>query len=127
MKITINEKDYTPYFGLDFIEALDSNEMVGSVNYNGMDVAVGTTMVIGLLADTRNPKYLVPIIKAALCTEDSMPTDVEIKKWIESQENLKNTVDSFLLNLQKVNLLQEMVNWKSVKIENKQALKMYLS
>lgn len=127
MKITINEKDYTPYFGLDFIEALDLNEMVGSVNYNGMDVAVGTTMVIGLLADTRNPKYLVPIIKAALCTEDSMPTDVEIKKWIENQENLKNTVDSFLLNLQKVNLLQEMVNWKSVKIENKQALKMYLS
>jgi hypothetical protein len=124
MKITINEKDYALYFGLDFIEMLDTND---TVDYNGTEVAVGTTMVIGLLADTRNPKYLVPIIKAALCTEDSIPTDVEIKQWIESQKNLKNTVDAFLLHLQKVNLLQEMVNWKSVKIQNKEALKMYLS
>lgn len=123
MKITINEHDYTPYFGLDFIETLDNNE---SVAYNGMDVAVGTTMVIGLLSDTRNPKYLVPIIKAALCTEDSIPSDADIKKWVEGQENLKNTVDAFLLNLQKVNLLQEMVNWKQVKIDNKAALKMFL-
>lgn len=124
MKITINKKDYTLYFGLDFIEMLDTND---TVDYNGTEVAVGTTMVIGLLADTRNPKYLVPIVKAALCTEESIPTDAEIKQWIESQENLKNTVDAFLLHLQKVNLLQEMVNWKSVKIQNKEALKMYLS
>ena len=124
MKITINEKEYTPYFGLDFIEQLDESD---TVEYNGTDVAVGTTMVIGLLADTRNPKYLVPIIKAALCTEDTIPTDSEIKKWVESQENLKNTVDAFLLNLQKVNLLQEMVNWKAVKVQNKEALKLYLS
>lgn len=124
MKITINETSYTPYFGLDFIEALDKTD---TVDYNGNEVAVGTTMTIGLLADTRNPKYLVPIIKAALCTEDTIPTDVDIKKWIESQENMKNTVDAFLLNLQKVNLLQEMVNWQQVKIQNKEALKMYLS
>lgn len=124
MKITINDKEYTLYFGLDFIEKLDASD---TVQYIGSEIAVGTTMVIGLLADTRNPKYLVPIIKAALCTEDTIPTDVDIKKWIESQENMKNTVDAFLLNLQKVNLLQEMVNWNQVKIQNKEALKMYLS
>lgn len=124
MKITINKKDYTLHFGLDFIEQLDKNDTVA---YNGSEIAVGTTMVIGLLADTRNPKYLVPIIKAALCTEESIPTDAEIKQWIESQENMKNTVDAFLLNLQKVNLLQEMVNWKAVKVQNKEALKMFLS
>lgn len=124
MKITINDKEYTLYFGLDFIEALDKTD---TIDYNGNEVAVGTTMTIGLLADTRNPKYLVPVIKAALCTEDTIPTDIDIKKWIESQENMKNTVDAFLLNLQKVNLLQEMVNWNQVKIQNKEALKMYLS
>lgn len=124
MKITINKKDYALHFGLDFIEQLDKNDTVA---YNGSEIAVGTTMVIGLLADTRNPKYLVPIIKAALCTEESIPTDAEIKQWIESQENMKNTVDAFLLNLQKVNLLQEMVNWKAVKVQNKEALKMFLS
>ncbi|WP_368250906.1 tail assembly chaperone [Enterococcus sp. 2201sp1_2201st1_B8_2201SCRN_220225] len=124
MKITINGTGYTPYFGLDFIENLDNSNIV---QYNGSEITVGTTMVIGLLADTRNPKYLVPIIKAALCTEDTIPTDVDLKKWVEGQENIKNTVDAFLLNLQKVNLLQEMVNWKSVKIQNKEALKMYLS
>lgn len=124
MKITIKDKEYTLYFGLDFIEALDKTD---TVDYNGNEVAVGTTMTIGLLADTRNPKYLVPIIKAALCTADTIPTDVDIKKWIESQENMKNTVDAFLLNLQKVSLLQEMVNWNQVKIQNKEALKMYLS
>lgn len=124
MKITISKKDYTLHFGLDFIEQLDKNDTVA---YNGSEIAVGTTMVIGLLADTRNPKYLVPIIKAALCTEESIPTDAEIKQWIESQENMKNTVDAFLLNLQKVNLLQEMVNWKAVKVQNKEALKMFLS
>ena len=124
MKITIKDKEYTLYFGLDVIEALDKSD---TIDYNGNEVAVGTTMTIGLLADTRNPKYLVPVIKAALCTEDTIPTDVDIKKWIESQENMKNTVDAFLLNLQKVNLLQEMVNWNQVKIQNKEALKMYLS
>lgn len=124
MKITINKKEYTLYFGLDFIEKLDASN---TVQYNGSEIAVGTTMVIGLLADTRNPKYLVPIIKAALCTEDTIPTDIDIKKWIEEQENMKNTVDAFLLNLQKVSLLQEMVNWQQVKIQNKEALKMYLS
>lgn len=124
MKITISKKDYTLHFGLDFIEQLDKNDTVA---YNGSEIAVGTTMVIGLLADTRNPKYLVPIIKAALCTEESIPADAEIKQWIESQENMKNTVDAFLLNLQKVNLLQEMVNWKAVKVQNKEALKMFLS
>lgn len=124
MKITISEKDYTLYFGLDFIETLDATD---TVDYNGTEVAVGTTMVIGLLADTRNPKYLLPIIKSALCTEDSVPTDIDIKKWIENQDNLKNTVDAFLLNLQKVNLLQEMVNWKAVKVQNKEALKMFLN
>lgn len=124
MKITIKDKEYTLYFGLDFIEKLDASN---TVQYNGSEIAVGTTMVIGLLADTRNPKYLVPIIKAALCTEDTIPTDIDIKKWVEEQENMKNTVDAFLLNLQKVSLLQEMVNWQQVKIQNKEALKMYLS
>lgn len=124
MKIKINETDYTLYFGLDFIEELDKNEILAR---DGMDVAVGTTMILGLLADTRNPKYLVPIIKAALCTSDSIPTDADVKKWIESQGNIKDTVDAFLLHLQKVNLLQELVNWKVVKINNKAALKMYLS
>lgn len=124
MKIKINDTDHVLYFGLDFIEELDKNEILAR---DGMDVAVGTTMILGLLADTRNPKYLVPIIKAALCTADSIPTDSDIKLWIESQENIKDTVDAFLLHLQKVNLLQELVNWKAVKINNKAALKMYLS
>lgn len=124
MKIKINETDHTLHFGLDFIEELDSNEVVEK---NGMELSVGTSLIVGLLSDTRNPKYLVPIIKAALCTSDSAPTDADIKKWIEAQENIKDTVDAFLLHLQKVNLLQEMVNWKQVKINNKAALKMYLS
>lgn len=124
MKIKINDTDHVLYFGLDFIEELDKNEVV---ERNGMELSLGTSLIVGLLSDTRNPKYLVPIIKAALCTSDSVPTDADIKKWIEAQENTKDMVDAFLLHLQKVNLLQEMVNWKQVKINNKAALKMYLS
>lgn len=124
MEITINDKKYTLYFGLDFIETLDYTK---TIERDGMSIGMGTQMNVGLLADTRNPKYLVQIIRAALATEDSIPTNAEIKKWIESQDNIAETIDAFLLQLQGVNLLAGMVNWKAVKVQNKNALKNFLA
>lgn len=123
MKITINNKDYVLHFGLDFIEELDKTEVV---DRNGMRVGMGTQMCVGLLADARNPKYLIRIIKAALNTEDSSPSEIDIKKWIEEQEDISELIDAFLLQLQQVNLLVGMVNWKAVKVQNKNALKKFL-
>lgn len=123
MKITIKDKEYTLYFGLDFIESLD---YVKTIERDGMSIGMGTQMTVGLLADTRNPKYLVQIIRAALATENTDITVADIKKWIESQEDIAETIDAFLLQLQEVNLLTGMVNWKAVKIQNKNALKKYL-
>lgn len=124
MKISIKEKEYTLYFGLDFIETLDHTK---TIERDGMTIGMGTQMNVGLLADTRNPKYLIQIIRAALITEDSIPSNVDIKQWIESQEDIAETIDAFLLQLQGVNLLTGMVNWKAVKIQNKNALKKYLA
>lgn len=125
MKITIDEKDYTPHFGLDFIETLDKEKTITSKT--GVVVAVGTNINVGLLSDTRNPKHLFPIIKAALCTEDKIPTDKAIKGWIESQENIKDTIDAFLMHMRKASLLQEIVSWPAIpEANNKKAAKMYL-
>lgn len=123
MKITINDKEYVLHFGLDFIETLDNTEII---KRNGMEVGMGTQMNVGLLADSRNPKYLVRIISAALITEDSQPSIADIRKWVEEQENIPELIDAFLLQLQQVNLLAEMVNWKAVKVQNKNALKKFL-
>lgn len=123
MKITINDKDYVLHFGLDFIEELDKTEIV---DRNGMQVGMGTQMCVGLLADSRNPKYLIRIIKAALNTEDSSLKEKDIRKWIEEQEDISELIDAFLLQLQQVNLLVGMVNWKAVKVQNKNALKKFL-
>ncbi|WP_207704230.1 tail assembly chaperone [Candidatus Enterococcus ferrettii] len=123
MKITINDKDYVLHFGLDFIETLDNTEVI---KQNGMEVGMGTQMNVGLLADYRNPKYLVQIISAALITEDSQPSISDIRKWVEEQENIPELIDAFLLQLQQVSLLVGMVNWKAVKVQNKDALKKFL-
>lgn len=123
MKITINKKDYTLHFGLDFIETLDDTEII---DQNGMQVGMGTQMNVGLLADSRNPKYLVNIIRAALTTEESVPSTLDIRKWVEEQKDIPGVIDAFLLQLQQVTLLAGMVNWKVVKIQNKNALKKYL-
>lgn len=123
MKITINKKDYTLHFGLDFIETLDNTEII---DRNGMQVGMGTQMNVGLLADARNPKYLVNIIRAALITEDAIPSTTDIRTWIEEQEDIPGVIDAFLLQLKQVNLLAEMVNWKAVKVQNKNALKKFL-
>lgn len=123
MKITINKKEYTLHFGLDFIETLDNTEII---DRNGMQVGMGTQMNVGLLADARNPKYLVNIIRAALITEDAIPSTADIRTWIEEQEDIPGVIDAFLLQLKQVNLLAEMVNWKAVKVQNKEALKKFL-
>lgn len=123
MKITINKKEYTLHFGLDFIEALDKTEII---DRNGMQVGMGTQMNVGLLADSRNPKYLVNIVHAALTTEDSTPSISDIRQWIEEQEDIPGVIDAFLLQLEQVNLLAGMVNWKAVKVQNKEALKRFL-
>lgn len=123
MKITINKKEYTLHFGLDFIETLDNTK---SIKQNGLDVGIGTQMTIGMLSDFRNPKYLVQIISAALITEDSIPPVTDIRKWVEEQENIPELIDAFLLQLQQVSLLAGMVNWKLVKVQNKDALKSFL-
>lgn len=125
MKITIDKKDYTPHFGLDFIETLDKEKVI--TTKTGVVVSVGTNLNIGLLSDTRNPKHLLPIIKAALCTEDEVPADTAIKGWIESQENIKDTIDAFLMHMRKASLLQEIVSWPQIPVEdNKKAAKMFL-
>lgn len=124
MKININNKEHTLYFGLDFIETLDNTEIV---DRDGMSIGMGTQMNVGLLADSRNPKYLVQIIRAALITDADTPSVLDIKKWIESQEDIAGLIDAFLAHLKTVNLLAQMVNWKAVKIQNKVALQKFLN
>lgn len=123
MKITINKKEYTLHFGLDFIETLDSTEIV---KQSGMQVGIGTQMNVGLLSDYRNPKYLVKIIDAALITEDEAPSTADIRSWVEEQKDISGVIDAFLLQLKEVSLLSGMVNWEAVKIKDEKALKKFL-
>lgn len=123
MKITINKKEYTLHFGLDFIETLDNTEIV---KQSGMQVGIGTQMNVGLLSDYRNPKYLVKIIDAALITEDEAPSTAEIRSWVEEQKDISGVIDAFLLRLKEVSLLSGMVNWEAVKIKDEKALKKFL-
>lgn len=120
MKIKINDQEHELHFGLDFIEMLDEDPMFKNEN---TAVSVGTQLCVGFLADTRNPKYLVPIIKAAIDPDDMHPTDREIKIWIESQKDISGVIEAFLMQLQKLNLFQDMVNWENVIIKNNNALK----
>lgn len=123
MKITINKKEYTLHFGLDFIETLDNTEIV---KQSGMQVGIGTQMNVGLLSDYRNPKYLVNIIDAALITEDEAPSTADIRSWVEEQKDISGVIDAFLLRLKEVSLLSGMVNWEAVKIKDEKALKKFL-
>lgn len=123
MKITINKKEYTLHFGLDFIETLDNTEIV---KQSGMQVGIGTQMNVGLLSDYRNPKYLVNIIDAALITEDEAPSTADIRSWVEEQKDISGVIDAFLLRLKEVSLLSGMVNWEAVKVKDEKALKKFL-
>lgn len=123
MKITINKKEYTLHFGLDFIETLDNTEIV---KQSGMQVGIGTQMNVGLLSDYRNPKYLVKIIDAALITEDEAPSTADIRTWVEEQKDISGVIDAFLLRLKEVSLLSGMVNWELVQVRDEKALKKFL-
>lgn len=105
MNIKIANKEYKLYFGLDFIEQLDDTY---PVEKDGLSIGIGTGFIIGMLRGG-NPKYLIPIIKAATCTIDSPPTEKEIKEYIESIEDVEKVINDFLEILENSPLLKMML------------------
>jgi len=96
MQIDINGREQRLFFGLDFIEWLDKKYKMdgGGVNFG---VGVMNTLVS---LQQANPLILVDIIQAGTLTNDNPPGKTEIKKWVESQEDLEWLFTDFLAGLE---------------------------
>lgn len=97
MDLEINGKVVTLEFGLDFIEFLDNKH---KISRDGVEFATGVSTVL-IYLQQGNPRILVDIIKAGLATSKTKLGESEIKKFVESQEDLEKLFNDFFVALEK--------------------------
>ena len=104
MELVINDKTYEMYFGLDFIEYLDQ---AYPLKQNGVEIyGMGVVQAASYL-QMRNPRVLLNLIKAGTTTDKKKIGVAEIKKWIETQEDLKPLYDDFLSALETASVTKD--------------------
>jgi len=96
MNLTINNKDYDLYFGLDFISYLDDKY---HIEQNGFKLGQGITYVIAQI-ELGNPIILLDLILAGTAT-GVQPKLEDIKKFIENNANIEVLMTDFLSSLGK--------------------------
>ena len=95
MLITINDKNYELYFGLDFISYLDKKYHVVQ---NGFQLGQGLTYVVAQM-ELGNPLILLDLIIAGTLTGDKPKPD-DIKKYIETEADIEVLMNDFLSALE---------------------------
>ena len=97
MTLTIDGKEYTLHFGLDFIRTMDQIYRGGNENYNfGMGI---NSAVVYL--EQLNPVILLDLIHAGLITEKQRPSKAKIEEFILAR-TWKNFVMIFSPNCGRV-------------------------
>lgn len=95
MTITIKQKDYNLYFGLDFIAYLDKKY---HVSQNGFQLGQGLTYVLAQI-ELGNPLILVDLIVAGTQT-GAKPKTEDIKAYIEKDADIEVLMTDFLSQLE---------------------------
>jgi len=96
MNLTINNKDYDLYFGLDFIAYLDDKY---HIDHNGFKLGQGITYAIAQI-ELGNPLILLDLIAAGTITA-SKPKVEDIKKFVENDADIEVLMTDFLSSLGK--------------------------
>ena len=96
MQLVINEKEIELYFGIDFIEFLDKKY---SLKREGVEFAMGVSNAIVYLQQA-NPRILIDIIQAGTINSNNKVGVSEIKRFVESQEDLEWMFSDFLGQLE---------------------------
>ncbi len=96
MQLVINEKEIELYFGIDFIEFLDKKY---SLKREGVEFAMGVSNAMVYLQQA-NPRILIDIIQAGTITDNKKIGVSEIKRWVETQEDLEGLFTDFLTQLE---------------------------
>lgn len=115
MELEINGKAVTLEFGLDFIEFLDNKH---KINRDGVEFATGVSTAL-IYLQQGNPRILLDLIRAGLITSKTKIGESEIKKFIESQEDLEKMFNDFFTKLEQSPMTKMQV--KRLKAANKQA------
>lgn len=96
MQLQINDKEIELFFGIDFIEFLDKKY---SLKREGVEFAMGVSNAIVYLQQA-NPRILIDIIQAGTVTASNRVGVSEIKRFVESQEDLEGLFTDFLEQLE---------------------------
>jgi len=94
MNLTIENKDYELYFGLDFIAYLDDKYYI---EQNGFKLGQGLTYAIAQI-ELGNPLILIDLILAGAAT-GSKPKIEVIKKYIENDADIEVLMTDFFQHL----------------------------
>jgi len=95
MTLTINNKDYNLYFGLDFIAYLDKKYHIVQ---NGFQLGQGLTYVVAQM-ELGNPLILLDLITAGTLT-GVKPKLEDVKTFIETHEDIGVLMADFLSALE---------------------------
>ncbi|MCL1924213.1 MAG: tail assembly chaperone [Defluviitaleaceae bacterium] len=96
MNLTIANKDYKLYFGLDFIAHLDDKYYI---EQNGFKLGQGLTYAIAQI-ELANPIILPTLIKAGTVTTNT-PKEEDIKNFIENETDIEVLMEDFLQSFAK--------------------------
>lgn len=104
MTLTIDGKEYTLHFGLDFIRELDQIYRGGNANYS---FGMGMNSVYIYLTQG-NPVILLDLIHAGLITEKKRPSKAKIEEFI-LENDMNKMFDDFFTALREAKATQVMM------------------
>lgn len=115
MQITIEKKDYSLYFGWDFLENV--NESLGiEMEVGGQKIntrSAGLNFLQSGLSQY-DPITLLKGLKAALATNEQKPSNKALKKWIQEllvddPKKYKEFIDELSAEIKKEPMLQALI------------------
>lgn len=84
MILTINGKDYTLHFGMDFIDEVEKREgMKMEAQGATMNMGTGGMAMLNAKLSNHHPVGLRTVIQAGTATERQKPSKADIDKFIE--------------------------------------------
>jgi len=95
MTLTINKKEYTLRFGLDFVAYLDKKYYVTE---SGFQLGQGLTYVVAQI-ELGNPLILLDLIAAGTVTGTKPKAD-DVKNYIETEADIEALMTEFVSALQ---------------------------
>lgn len=99
MNVKINGVDYPLYFGLDFMAYLNKGHTEKQGEYS-----IGRGLYNALVQiDEGDPAILVELILAATVTNETQPSEEDVKRYIETEADIEKLVADFLSEFETAN------------------------